>query len=363
MDRLVRFLLYGGETKETFTTIQSDLVKSNRTSILVFSLIAAAGMTAMATASFFVDMLAAYRVGYLVCLVTCLALALIAWQAKKPTGATEFVIYTCVYVFVGMLYAFGIALGTFIDPNAPSVNFPVLLVAAPLLFVDAPLHMAIATVLGVLAYTGAAFATQTAQMIQFNLSSIIPYGFVSIAASSYMMRIKIHRFALEHQNKHLIETDQLTGLLNRRSFDQHMQILQNRDSLKGVQIYALDVNGLKSANDSIGHHGGDELIIGAADAIQNVFGSYGRCYRVGGDEFMAVVEGASPQPDELRDALDLRCSHFHGTFVSGLSVSMGSAVATGTESIGMLIRQADTAMYREKTRYYLTNGIDRRRRA
>ena len=51
-----------------------------------------------------------------------------------------------------------------------------------------------------------------------------------------------------------------------------------------------DVNGLKEANDTLGHEAGDELIIGSAECLEKSFEGINTIYRLGGDEFTVIVE-------------------------------------------------------------------------
>ena len=55
-----------------------------------------------------------------------------------------------------------------------------------------------------------------------------------------------------------------------------------------IYVFA-DVNGLKYINDNLGHAAGDELIKGAASCLDNAFSKYGTVYRMGGDEFSAIL--------------------------------------------------------------------------
>ena len=58
---------------------------------------------------------------------------------------------------------------------------------------------------------------------------------------------------------------------------------------------SLDVNGLKTINDTQGHAAGDELIKAAASCMKKCIGSYGRVYRTGGDEFIALINTSDKQ--------------------------------------------------------------------
>ena len=53
---------------------------------------------------------------------------------------------------------------------------------------------------------------------------------------------------------------------------------------------ALDLNCLKECNDTLGHAAGDEYLLGTAKSIRQVFERYGKCYRIGGDEFVVLLK-------------------------------------------------------------------------
>lgn len=81
------------------------------------------------------------------------------------------------------------------------------------------------------------------------------------------------------------ETDELTGIGNRRAFE---RARQTADADANVEVVAFDINNLKAANDILGHEAGDAVIRDAARAIEEAAG--GRAFRIGGDEFVAVIE-------------------------------------------------------------------------
>ena len=84
--------------------------------------------------------------------------------------------------------------------------------------------------------------------------------------------------------------DALTGLRNRTAFNKHEAEIKKRGEGRCIFVH-LDVNNLKRVNDNYGHAEGDRHIIAAAKTIYESFGQYGMCYRVGGDEFFAILEG------------------------------------------------------------------------
>ncbi len=157
-------------------------------------------------------------------------------------------------------------------------------------------------------------------------------------------------------------TDELTGLWNRRAYENDLKELEKRSDSHEFVFVALDVNSLKSTNDEIGHSAGDELIKGAAECITLALGSYGKIYRTGGDEFAAILKISEHEIEKLRDLLDLATQKWHGFLVKKLSLAIGFAsVAECGGDIGLVVRKADQRMYENKELFYRTKGVDRRK--
>lgn len=158
--------------------------------------------------------------------------------------------------------------------------------------------------------------------------------------------------------------DQSTQLLNRRAFEEKKADLA-LSQLKGDFVYiTADLNGLKQVNDTLGHTAGDELIKGAADCLKACFGAYGDLYRIGGDEFAAMLVLPETQLKEAMEALDQTTERWQGKQVQGLSISCGYATSREfpSENITELVRISDERMYAAKAAYYRKSGKDRRRR-
>lgn len=155
-------------------------------------------------------------------------------------------------------------------------------------------------------------------------------------------------------------TDELTGCLNRRAHDDFL--LSGADTAENFVYIAMDVNGLKVINDSMGHDAGDELIAGAVDCMRRCFGSYGSIFRIGGDEFAAMIRADSNTlPGILQDFEDVQ-SDWRGKQGNTLSVSSGYACREEFPAmpISEMVRIADQRMYTAKANYYKTKGVDRR---
>lgn len=159
-------------------------------------------------------------------------------------------------------------------------------------------------------------------------------------------------------------TDELTKLFNRRAFEEEIEKIQSDGIPEDFTILSFDLNGLKAANDTKGHAAGDELIIESAKTLNAVIESYGYVYRTGGDEYIAIAICTKEQQEEIFSLIDNYSKLWKGTYSTGLSISKGAASITEFPdySIDQLEKEAEQRMYKDKTRYYLESGIERRKR-
>lgn len=173
---------------------------------------------------------------------------------------------------------------------------------------------------------------------------------------------------IEQQKRHeenlirMSNTDELTRVYNRRSYENDSAKYKESPLEDDLIVILMDLNGLKQVNDTIGHAAGDEIITAAARCMLSAFGSLGRIYRTGGDEFAAIVHYDPTKENELKTSLDTITARWHGVLVDSLHIAYGSASHKGNPeaSFEELEHIADKAMYEDKNRYYTENNIDRR---
>lgn len=153
--------------------------------------------------------------------------------------------------------------------------------------------------------------------------------------------------------------DELTECFNRRAYER--DILTLSKEVEFIYI-SMDVNGLKIVNDSLGHMAGDELLKGAAFCMKQCFEPYGKVYRVGGDEFIAILHVNADQFEEIREKFYEVVKGWSGQQTDSLTISCGAVSSTEQEwnSISEIVDMADIRMYEKKAMYYGENGVDRR---
>ena len=153
--------------------------------------------------------------------------------------------------------------------------------------------------------------------------------------------------------RELARKDELTGVKNKNAYHEFEINLQKRIEAKAdVHPFALvvcDINNLKTVNDSKGHKAGDEYIKGACKLICDVF-AHSPVFRIGGDEFVAVLSG---EDYFNREAL---LKKIRNKVIRNMKKDDGIIVATGMsdyiplkdKSVTNVFERADSAMYENK---------------
>jgi diguanylate cyclase (GGDEF)-like protein len=144
--------------------------------------------------------------------------------------------------------------------------------------------------------------------------------------------------------------DPLTGLLNVRSLSARIAEVAEQAALNGlpVSVVALDLDHFKAINDQHGHPAGDAALRVIAHALRTTLRTFELLYRVGGDEFLLLLPGASSQSAaQIADSLRQAVARARPLGVA-VTCSCGVATAGADSDPKALIARADTALYRAK---------------
>lgn len=148
--------------------------------------------------------------------------------------------------------------------------------------------------------------------------------------------------------------DTLTQLPNRRALMQHLESATKRSerSGTGLAVAFIDVDNFKQINDTLGHKVGDQILQKIASRLVTAVRGCDEVARIGGDEFIAIIEGVENTEDYVavaeRMVSSVRAACLINNSEMNLSVSIGVAMYTIGVSIEQLISAADIAMYRAK---------------
>ncbi len=165
--------------------------------------------------------------------------------------------------------------------------------------------------------------------------------------------IAIGHRRMEHRNLQLAYFDQLTALHNRRGFDERIQTKLN-ESTPSLALLLIDIDHLKTINDSMGHVVGDEVIKEVAGRMETVaIAAAASSYRLSGDEFAVLVDGEVSH-DALRELaakiLNTMEAPFHcrGNMIVPRVTIGGVVFGPDGEDADILRQNADFALYHGK---------------
>lgn len=353
IEKAKRMLSSAGLAEEDYQRIRMEMWEANRRSVFTFSSIATVMFAAMTVMSFLMASLEAFRPLYVVCAAVCLCVALMTHGFAK--GKTQLIGFA-MYCFVLLLLVFGIVLGTLYTPEELTVSYVALLLTTPQMFTDRPKRMCAMIAGSFAVYAALCLLTKERRIWSTDLINAAVFGIVSMCCCSYSMRLKLERYVFEDDTRILAETDQLTGVLNRNSYELQLRKGPELNAKTYMAVY-VDVNGLHEMNNAQGHTAGDEMLRRVAQIMQGIFGVRDT-YRIGGDEFVAL--GLDRTEAEMRERVRLLRERVSA---AGYQIAVGVGFRE-KEALDVtdLIREAERQMYEDKDAYYRETGIPRERR-
>lgn len=163
------------------------------------------------------------------------------------------------------------------------------------------------------------------------------------------LEVEAHR-RLEHRATY----DSLTGALLRDSAFERLQAIGQQPRVAGIETAVLfvDIDRFKAVNDTMGHSAGDAVLRAVAERIRSALRSGDSVARMGGDEFLVVLEGLHDLDEAVAIANKIRntCATPVATPEGGVSVSLsiGITLSGNAESSDAIVARADAAMYEAK---------------
>lgn len=180
--------------------------------------------------------------------------------------------------------------------------------------------------------------------------------FSDAIVSSALITILYYAFVIEIESKY----DQKSGVFSVTYYKNYVNTIAKSGDFA---LILYDVNGLKYTNDNFGHEKGDDLIAAVAVSVKDAVGDNGKVFRLGGDEFMAVVNPCGETMyNEIVNKSLLGFSKKSEELGINVSAAYGIASRDKGEDIKDLMMRADKKMYECKQAYYQQESNNRRGR-
>jgi diguanylate cyclase (GGDEF)-like protein len=188
------------------------------------------------------------------------------------------------------------------------------------------------------------------------LTHVCIWSTLAVSNFTAMSRVRRSRVALREQGERaerLARIDSLTGLGNRRAFDEQLQreFARTKRSEEPMCLVVFDLDGFKRVNDDFGHSHGDECLRTVADALRRVMRRSDLCFRWGGDEFAVLLpETESIGAQLAAERMGAEMARLSHRFAATVTLSYGVADGSGARTAEHLIALADEALLSAKRR-------------
>ncbi len=280
--------------------------------------------------------------------------AVLAWSSAAPAAPTERSVRVTAWPVVGLVVSCAAAL--WLDgPGSIMFPMPALLLCALTYSVRTTSLLTMAIGAGCLTAIGlgAVHIGQDMAIPAHVVSIRVAVAFLVLVPLTISSAMAVHD-SLSHRLREAADHDGLTGLLNRRAFDQRMRtMLAAMPPSGGLAVLWLDIDHFKSINDRFGHLAGDAVLQSFGALAADVSGPTGLAGRMGGEEFAMVL----PMPDRasaivatnrLRRAFASTATGWAGVSVRA-TVSVGACyLDTPPADVTHLIHRLDEMLYRAK---------------
>jgi len=188
--------------------------------------------------------------------------------------------------------------------------------------------------------------------LTYSVASLL--GLLLLTTGYYAYSIRRKHKAVQHMNtkiEYLASVDDLTGLYNKRAFNQAFEENDNEKEISGLLF--VDVDYFKKYNDFYGHLQGDDTLEKIGEQLNHYNSHHCGAYRIGGEEFGVIIYGHSEEnifelAEKLRLNIEaLKIDHPESPF-GYITVSIGVAIAKKGWDIRSLYQNADKALYKAK---------------
>jgi len=215
----------------------------------------------------------------------------------------------------------------------------------PVMYYDRPVYAQIEIII--------AYALMAVVFFVFNVAFRNIIQKTELLKSDLLMKEKVEYM---EKYKEISKTDPLTGVLNRRTFQE--QITQYLVSKQTSALLIMDIDDFKQINDQLGHDAGDEALKALAEALNTSFRSLDVIARLGGDEFIVLLNNMQIGNEFILQRIEVFKKTLQKILddrrLPGFSVSIGIVYTNSEKDFTTLYKNADIAMYKSKK-----NGKDR----
>lgn len=348
---LKNMALFAGLSAEEYRAIQNRIDQRNLHMLALSSLLGSLLSVMLIAVSFFVPTLRPLTLvyGLLWAEMTFILYLCRRVFPKRPQWALA----GCYLLFL-TIFAFGMVIGVFTNPDVPATTFCVLLFVVPLLLIDQPLRMSLLILLANLVFIIATVAVKAPTIASVDCVNSVCFTILSIVVNYQMLKSKLGDLSNQARIEHERDTDELTKLTTKSAAQRQIQRYMEK-SREPAALVLLDIDNFKAVNDTLGHAYGDAVLRVIGECVRAVFSPPHILCRFGGDEFVLFLVHDKDQPGvetQIKRLVQEMGKHLSPSD-SAVSVTCSIGIAfypSQAENYQELFDHADHALYSSKAR-------------
>ncbi len=282
--------------------------------------------------------------------VVAILLAVYMQIIRKKSYSFKITRTFCMIFYGAVILAFSIA-DAAIYSSSRAVFFPMAMAMFSVLYLDYFWALTLFKLVVAVVFLVADAQLKTRVLITNDITIAV----LAVIASSFSYFAMIHNSLSRHEDSeelvHKSQTDLLTGLLNKVSFEERCdEYLVRKMPGAKCTMFIFDLDDFKHINDNYGHQTGDRVLKLFSEILQGYFHPDDLIGRIGGDEFMVLVLGDMPDgyvERRCRSVLhELKTTSVDDA--TGITCSIGIAEDTGRITFKQLYERSDKALYKAK---------------
>lgn len=256
------------------------------------------------------------------------------------------------YFWITPLMLMGIVIGTFADPQQPSITIMVFLCVLPMFILDKPWKIVLFILMHSVVYTICCYLAKSPELFIADMIDLVLFMVLSVGVNCLILRERIDNVEYAMKMRLMAETDALTELNNRGAGEKRVKLLMEQG--KSGMFLLLDFDNFKEINDNYGHVNGDKALKAVAACLRESFRDNDVVMRFGGDEFGVFAQGIkNRRTGEM--CINRMMRKIHDLFVPDMpdyhfSVSAGITFfnADSQKNFETVYRESDEALYLAK---------------
>ncbi len=288
------YFIYGGVTKEEYDSIGHLIAEENHRVWKLVSIIFEIVFVGLFIFSIINGNHRNWSIGFGILAGTMIFSVLAFLVLLKPSSKA---LLPFIYISLTVVVATDIYLGIFIEKERPSVVFPALMVGISFLTLDRPIRflcmqfVSLATFLTLTCIFKNNINGNTIVLVTDILAGTL-FASAGVLISLFLSSIRMRDLVMRKNAEVERDRDALTKVANKLAYDRRVDEINSKLKEAGFKfaVVIFDVNGLKLTNDTYGHDQGDKLLVRCCELVQSSFPNT-PIYRIGGDEFVAIVTG------------------------------------------------------------------------